>query len=91
MLNTFDALANFDSNNNAINENPTVSAVDMSAIINRLNDLESKINSLLQKNTVVETQQVNNSSENESDDFPTRGKNESDDFPTRGKNDETGD
>lgn len=54
MLNTFDALAKFPSENNGESE-PTTSAadnnatVDMSAIINRLNEMETKINQLVNK------------------------------------------
>lgn len=65
MLNTFDALAAFSDNNDAEKNNDTPNSgaennatVDLSAIINRLNDMETKINQMLNKST----------------DFPTRGK-----------------
>lgn len=68
MLNTFDALAKFPSDentetdNDTHQQNDTNASVDMSAIINRLNEMETKINELVNKAT----------------DFPTRGKNDND-------------
>lgn len=58
MLNTFDALAKFPSESNGESESTTSAAdnnatVDMSAIINRLNEMETKINQLVNKATEI--------------------------------------
>lgn len=76
MIDTFDALATFDENGereNAENMNSTA-AVDMSAIINRLNDLETKINAVLAQNAQTEpnnSEQGNSNSEQNT--APTTG------------------
>lgn len=54
MLNTFDALAEFDNDNsesetsNPTNDNATV---DLSSILNRINEIETKLNMVLNKTT----------------------------------------
>lgn len=64
MLNTFEALAKFsDEEKNVENDtqqNDTNATVDLSSIINRLNEMETKINELVNKGT----------------DFPARGNND---------------
>lgn len=81
MLNTFDSLAEFE-NIEKENSEKTISennaTVDVSAIINRLNDMETKINKLLNErenfptsgkadNIEVETKNESEVTENESD------------------------
>lgn len=70
MLNTFSALAQFGGDNdNAAEKNSGAAenqqtdsnaAVDISAVVNRLNEMETKLNQLLNRET----------------DFPARGKND---------------
>lgn len=58
MFATFDQLAEFsDENKNADNNTSSTSTVDMSAIINRLNDLERKINGLITRTETVDARQ----------------------------------
>lgn len=53
MLSTFKALADFSENENAENEQQSGenASVDLSSIINRLNDMENKINQIINAQT----------------------------------------
>lgn len=75
MLNTFDALAQFGGNTetaeNDNNENQQTddnAAVDISSIVNRLNEMETKINQILNRDTEFPTRGKNNSGDNNDND-----------------------
>lgn len=66
MVNTFDALAKFGTDDNANADtqpdNDNTASVDLSAVITRLNDLENAINELRREKMASEPQTTSNNS-----------------------------